>query len=294
MPAEYRQAGSVPVEFVRVVQDTHESVDPPLNVFALGVTCGPCWGTVEMDYGDGNRVLDIPPAGAYLNPTTTSTHQTVIGRAELLLVSSPFGDVAPRLGLTGLAMAEALAPLHERMIGDDPLIQPLALAMWRSATDAAASSNLFVDQALLTLSLHLLGLARGTTRGSVRFEDGERAGVADRLGGSVPALDDVRVRRALELIEARLGSSLSLDALAAEVGLGPSHFARAFKRSLGEPVWRFVLHRRLDRARTLLETTPRPLADIALDCGFASQSHFGRAFARRYGVPPGRYRRGAR
>ena len=71
---------------------------------------------------------------------------------------------------------------------------------------------------------------------------------------------------------------------------GVDRFAltRQFRAGLGTSPYRYLMMRRLDRARRLM-LARRPLADIAADCGFADQSHMSRQFKRAYGVSPGRW-----
>jgi AraC-like DNA-binding protein len=98
-------------------------------------------------------------------------------------------------------------------------------------------------------------------------------------------------RRAEELLFARLSSDISLDELARECGLSRSHFARAFHKSFGTPPHRWLMVRRLERARELLETSAMPIAEVAERSGFASQSHLTRVFSGTFGVSPGQFRR---
>jgi len=94
-------------------------------------------------------------------------------------------------------------------------------------------------------------------------------------------------RRVLELIDAALDARLTIETLAGEAGLSPAHFARAFKESLGTAPHQYLLARRLERARRLLETTGASLSDIAQRTGFADQAHFTRLFKRAFGTTPG-------
>ena len=64
--------------------------------------------------------------------------------------------------------------------------------------------------------------------------------------------------------------------------------ARQFRLMCGTSPYRYLLMRRLDRARKLL-ARDQALADIALDAGFADQAHFTRMFKAAYGLTPGRY-----
>jgi AraC family transcriptional regulator len=98
----------------------------------------------------------------------------------------------------------------------------------------------------------------------------------------------------LATIEAKLFAPLSVAALAQAAGLSPWHFSRAFTARLGESVMGYVRARRLEAAAFRLSAAnPPALIDLAFDCGFESQEAFTRAFRRRFGVPPGQFRRSA-
>lgn len=83
--------------------------------------------------------------------------------------------------------------------------------------------------------------------------------------------------------------TLTLDALAAELGVHATHVVRAFGREYGLPPHRYVTTRRVDRARRLL-LDGVPVAAAAAEVGFHDQSHLARHFRRVLGVPPGRFR----
>jgi AraC family transcriptional regulator len=100
-----------------------------------------------------------------------------------------------------------------------------------------------------------------------------------------------QTRRVLDYIEARLGAKLTVEDIAAAVQLSKSHFARAFKSTLGISPKAYVAARRVERAKCMIMDSAESLADIALSCGFADQSHFSRQFRRAVGVTPSRWRR---
>lgn len=100
-------------------------------------------------------------------------------------------------------------------------------------------------------------------------------------------------RRAVAFMDERLDQSFPVSEVAEACGLSVNHFSRAFRRSMGKPPHRWLLDRRIERARELLRGTEVSLADIALACGFAEQSHFTRVFTRTVGIPPGAWRRAA-
>ena len=106
-------------------------------------------------------------------------------------------------------------------------------------------------------------------------------------GGLPPAV----INRLRIYIDARLEQNIDLNALAAQAQLSPYHFARAFKQSEGITPHRFVLERRLARARELLRRKDVTLSEIAMAAGFADQSHFTRRFREREGLSPGQFRR---
>ena len=110
------------------------------------------------------------------------------------------------------------------------------------------------------------------------------------LPTSNKGLSPERLRRVRDYIEAHLEENLSLTVLADIACLSPYHFSRSFKDSAGVGPQRYVIQRRLERAKTLLRRTHRPLAIIALEAGFADQSHLNSIFRREMGVTPGRFR----
>jgi AraC-like DNA-binding protein len=109
-------------------------------------------------------------------------------------------------------------------------------------------------------------------------------------GGLAPAVP----RRVCEYIDSHLDEDLRLETLASTAMLSMSHFARAFRDRVGVPPHRYVLQRRIDRAREMLAGTESPLAEIAAAMGFADQSHFARHFHRTVGIAPSEFRRTVR
>ncbi|WP_170936947.1 MULTISPECIES: helix-turn-helix domain-containing protein [Rhodomicrobium] len=109
-------------------------------------------------------------------------------------------------------------------------------------------------------------------------------------GGLPPSIQ----RRVCEHIDANLEARIELAELAEIANLSRCHFAYAFKRSLGETPHRYVMSRRLEKARALLAETEMPLAEIAIAAGFADQSHFSRCFRDVFGLSPSQFRRSQR
>jgi len=100
------------------------------------------------------------------------------------------------------------------------------------------------------------------------------------------------VRRAIELLRARLADAITLDELAAHAGLDKFHLCRAFRAQVGLPPHAYLTHLRVARAKQLLAKGVRP-SDIAPQIGMYDQSQLNRHFRRIVGTTPARYARSA-
>jgi AraC-like DNA-binding protein len=98
------------------------------------------------------------------------------------------------------------------------------------------------------------------------------------------------VRTAKDYIREHLSDNISLGELSCEAGLSPFHLTRVFARTTGLPPHAYLIQTRISRARKLLEDG-MSIADIALDLGFADQSHFHRKFKSIVGITPSAYRK---
>src|SRR5690606_6734081 len=92
-------------------------------------------------------------------------------------------------------------------------------------------------------------------------------------------------------IERNLAMDLSVVDLSGLLGYSPDHFTRIFRKTFHATPHQFITQRRLERAKTLLRDPGQSLTNIALSCGFSSQSHLSVVFKRATGVTPGSYRR---
>jgi AraC family transcriptional regulator len=109
------------------------------------------------------------------------------------------------------------------------------------------------------------------------------------------ALPRGRLRAVVEHIEEHLDGGLRLEQIAAVARLSAYHFARQFKAATGLPPHQFVIARRVERARQLLQAgTDLSLAEVAAHAGFSDQSQFCHHFKRLVGVTPGQFRTPAR
>ena len=117
-----------------------------------------------------------------------------------------------------------------------------------------------------------------------------RAPRADIRGGLAPALR----RRLVDWLDARLAQPVTVGEMAAFCALSETHFAHAFRASLGVAPHEWIVARRIDRAAALLRSRRAPsLDEVARATGHASASHLVRRFKARWGMTPGQYRAAA-
>jgi AraC family transcriptional regulator len=159
---------------------------------------------------------------------------------------------------------------------NDATISNLGQAVLPALSRPDQASQLFVDYILFALGIH----------------------VAQTYGGMRPLPPLVRgglapwqERRAKEILSANLDGRVMLKEVAQECGLSTSHFSRAFHRTVGAAPHHWLLTHRIKVAKQKLRDRRLPLAEVALTCGFADQSHLTRVFTRFVGVSPGAWRR---
>jgi AraC family transcriptional regulator len=119
---------------------------------------------------------------------------------------------------------------------------------------------------------------------AVRLLEGHSS--ASRITDGRASMSGRKLRLVLSYIEDNLVQDLSLQELAAVAGIGLSQFKKVFRESVGRPVHRYVIERRVERAKMLLRDSRLPIAQIALDTGFAHQSHLARHVRQVTGLSP--------
>ncbi|MBW8848771.1 MAG: helix-turn-helix transcriptional regulator [Burkholderiales bacterium] len=167
----------------------------------------------------------------------------------------------------GLAPARAeLAPRH--MVRDGRLTH-LLLALDAELQQGQPGCGLYAEGIALALAAQLL-----------------RQPPDEAEGDAPPA----RLRRVLDYVEDHLEQRLTLQRLADVAGTGRTQLQRDFKAHVGRAVHRYVLERRVDKARALLAAGMLPAAEVALAAGFAHQSHMARWMRELLGDAPRRWR----
>ncbi len=104
-------------------------------------------------------------------------------------------------------------------------------------------------------------------------------------------LADPKLRQALELMHGHPERVWTVGDLANAVGMSRSSFARSFSEKVGQPPLGYLTHWRLERACAALRKGVEPMSSIAQSSGYGSESAFGLAFKRQFGISPGRYRK---
>jgi transcriptional regulator GlxA family with amidase domain len=106
----------------------------------------------------------------------------------------------------------------------------------------------------------------------------------DRLPGR--GLSSQVLRRTIEYVEENLAGDLSLAEIAGAANMSPRHFSRLFKEAVGLPPHRYVVERRVERAKELLLGTDLPIAEVVRGVDFSSQSHLHFHVKRLLGATP--------
>ena len=224
----------------------------------------------------GSAVGELPAHSALLIDYEAPA-QVSADRAEYLLLSLAPAfvlDCAVRMRLT---RDDARISFHPDLIQHDERLLRLARDIADELTQEEAGQELvvaaLVEQMVAYLLRHYANIRR-----------------ADELELSRAGLVDRRIRRAVELMHARLGTELPLEEIAAAAHLSPFHFSRLFKKLTGAPPHAYLAALRVARARALLAESDLSITEIATRVGYASSSHFAKAFRQAAGLSPRAFR----
>lgn len=179
--------------------------------------------------------------------------------------------LAPKL-LTATAEALALpmdrVDLAPKLGARDPMIEHVVRALAAEIAAPAPAGRIYADSLATALTTRLL-------------QGFGAMGAAGRQTLSKP-----QVRRIVEFVEENLDGELSLDLLSEVAGISIPHLTTLFRRTMGQSVHAYVMERRVERARALLLQRRMSIAQVALETGFAHQSHMARWMRRILGVTP--------
>jgi AraC-like DNA-binding protein len=229
--------------------------------YAIGITLT---GVQQFDYRGATR-NSLPGGLVVLHPD--ELHDGRAGDARPFRYRTAYvapADIRTMLGSSAL-------PFVEGGVSANPRLRRAVLALL---------ADLEVPLAGLELQDMLYDLAMGLEQASGQAR---AAAIADSVAAA----------RARDFIEAQLDMALSLGDLEAATGQCRWQLSRDFRAMFGTSPYRYLILRRLDRARKMM-LAGQSLAEAALGGGFADQSHFSRTFKRTFGLTPNLWRVAAR
>lgn len=174
----------------------------------------------------------------------------------------------------GKANLRLILPPHEN--ARDDTVHRIGQLLLPALARPQEAPRLFVDHLGLALHAHLI------------HRYGNRAPPPARQAGRLATW---QARRAKDFLLANLAADVTIEQAADQCSLSRSHFIKAFRHTTGLTPHQWLTARRIERGRELMQTTTMSLAEIAMDCGFADQSHFNRVFLKVCGISPGAWRR---
>lgn len=157
----------------------------------------------------------------------------------------------------------------------DSVIETIVQALIIDLRENSPMGRLYGDALGMALAVHLLRQSLGRPLNLPNYLDG---------------LPEKARSRVLDFIEANLERDIRLEELAQVSGLSRFYFSRLFKQTMQLTPYQYIIRRRVERAKQLLQRTQLSIADIALECGFSSQSRLSYHFKRIVGVSPKAFR----
>lgn len=182
-----------------------------------------------------------------------------------------------RVALEALEMNPDQVSLLSEYRSRDPQIEHFGMNLLAELTNEGLGGRLYVDSLANILAVHLLR-NYSTIVPRTRTYDG--------------GLPKHQLKRVTDYIHDHLGQEIRLSDLATQLDMSQFHFSRCFKQSMGMSPHQFVIQQRVEQAKQLLNLPELSIADVALQCGFSSQSHLGQCFRKLSGVTPKAYRCG--
>jgi AraC family transcriptional regulator len=225
------------------------------------------------NYAHGNGRVDLTPA--FLSRWTNWDREvefSTIAICPTLLV----GVASPLENRATQELMQREIELIPQFAIDDPVIQQLALALKLEIQTGCMSGRLYGESLGIALAARLVQ-NYAVSKPPLEFK-------ANGLAQS-------QLERVIDYMKANLTQDLSILDLATLTGMSESHFSRSFKRSVGIAPHQYLMQQRVERAKQLLKRQAISISDIALDCGFANQTHLTKVFRQMTGVTPKAYQK---
>lgn len=227
------------------------------------------WRLPEMRETERRRIVS---GDLHINPGDRPIFQRWTSSPRILVIAMEQAFVKQ---IVGEAFDGKELELRTQIGIRDPVIEGMAAAWRRELVERGAGGRLYAEGLGSALAVHVFRA----------YGDG-----LSRPPPVIGGLGALRLRRVVDYIEAHLADDISLRDLAAQAGLSTHHFGEAFKASTGTSPHRYLVERRIRRAKELLLGAEQSIAEIAMSVGFASHSHFTDNFRRLTGTTPSRFR----
>ncbi|MEM6777023.1 MAG: AraC family transcriptional regulator [Planctomycetota bacterium] len=250
--------------------------DPPTSDLVIFVpVASMVRETVSLDHGFG-RFKSCPRTGNFVISTPgIGSEVSGAGPFEMLSVSLPWSTLRRSIeSLIDEPLEHLPVALHNNGWHDDYTFRLLS-ELWRSVRIRSSSERLIIDELIIQITERLLWL------GDVKLPQTKFNSVLER-----GKLMDV-----MDYIGEFSARPISLTELSQVAGCSQYHFSRLFKCSTGYSPMEYLIRDRVDRVQqTLRDHGELSLTSVAMQCGFADQSHMGRHFKRIVGLTPSRWR----
>jgi AraC family transcriptional regulator len=231
--------------------------------------------TVQREYGGQMRSRAMTPGDITITPVGPPVRWRQAGQSLVLLVRLSPAYIRTVAG-DECAMDPDRFEIQPVFSARDTQIEDLGHRLLTGLELEGADSHLHVDTLTCELTIKLL---RDYTT------------MPASPAWTKAKLSPHKLRRAVQFIDDNLRNELTLSEIAEAVALSPGHFAHAFRNATGVAPHRYVVERRVERAKGLLRNSDLPLTEIAELIGCGSHSHFSVLFHRVVGMTPREFRR---
>jgi AraC family transcriptional regulator len=257
--------------------DDAGSAQPPLTSYhAISVSLGGAWCQTKIDdmyYEEVSRPGDLclMPSGSTVNFCWDGPGSSLV----FLLDPQFLQQVATATNRPNPNQLELRPVVYDRPAALISLAQ-----MFQSEMQQKYLTDLYLESLAQVFAIQVLR-EYGVFSSQIQVTD-PQTGLSPR-----------QLQCTIDYVECHLHEKLKLATIAEVTGFNAAYFCILFKKSLGLTPFQYILQQRTERAKLLLKQSQLEIVDIALQCGFANQSHFTQSFSQVVGTTPKAYQRQA-